>query len=171
MGPTAMAKPYFRAENYNCHQSLGYLTRRVQNLSSAHADRAFADEELTFTQWISLMGLREGIARTGADLARHLNHDTGAVTRMVDQLERRGLVRRERSKSDRRVVQLALTPRGRAVAKSFIPRIVDYWNEITAEFSSREISQLIDLLSRLILRLEAHAQARPGAPSPRRSSR
>ncbi|HEY8948389.1 MAG TPA: MarR family transcriptional regulator [Rhizomicrobium sp.] len=150
-----MPKPYFRADNFHCRQSMGYLTRRVQNLTTPHAEAIFADQDLSFTQWISLMGLREGVAETSADLARHLNHDAGAVTRMVDELEKRGLLRRERSKEDRRVVKLILTPQGKAVARMHVPPIVDFWNRVTNEFSAAEIKQLLDLMTRLIARLEA----------------
>lgn len=156
-----MPKPYFRADNFNCHQSMGYLTRRVQNLTTPHAEAIFADQDLTFTQWISLMGLAEGVASTGADLARHLNHDAGATTRLVDQLEERGLVKRERSKSDRRVVKLSLTPKGRAVARMHVPPIVDFWNRVTDEFSAQEIKQLLALTTRLIARLEAEPMHEP----------
>ncbi|MBS0275056.1 MAG: MarR family transcriptional regulator [Proteobacteria bacterium] len=158
-----MPKPYFCADNFNCHQSLGYLTRRVQNLTNPHAEAIFADQDLTFTQWISLMGLREGVAETSADLARHLNHDAGAVTRVVDELEKRGLLRRERSKSDRRVVKLILTPQGRAVAKMHVPPIVHFWNRVTDEFSTAEIKQLLSLMTRLIARLEAEPMHEPAA--------
>ena len=158
-----MPKPYFRADNFNCHKSLGYLTRRVQNLTNPHAEAIFADQDLTFTQWISLMGLREGVAETSADLARHLNHDAGAVTRVVDELEKRGLRRRERSKEDRRVVKLTLTPQGRAVAKMHVPPIVDFWNRVTNDFSTQEIKQLLSLMGRLIERLEAEPLHEPAA--------
>jgi len=156
-----MPKPYFRADNFHCRQSMGYLTRRVQNLTTPHAEAIFADQDLTFTQWISLMGLSEGIAETSADLARHLNHDAGATTRLVDQLEERGLVKRERSKADRRVVKLSLTSKGRAVARMHVPPIVDFWNRVTDEFSATEIKQLLDLMTRLIARLEAEPMHEP----------
>jgi DNA-binding MarR family transcriptional regulator len=159
-----MPKPYFRAENFSCHQSLGYLTRRVQNLTTPHAEAIFADQELTFTQWISLMGLREGVARTSADLARHLNHDAGATSRLVDQLVRRGLVKREPCKVDRRVAYLKLTPQGHAVARMHIPPIVDFWNRVTADFSAQEASQLIGLLTRLISNIEAEPIEEPDEP-------
>ena len=162
-----MPKPYFRADNFHCRQSLGYLTRRVQNLTTPHAEAIFADQELTFTQWISLMGLSEGVAKTSADLARHLNHDAGATTRLVDQLEERGLVKRQRSKSDRRVVQLSLPPQGRAVARMHVPPIVDFWNRVTDEFAPQEIKQLIGLMTRLIERLEAEPMHAP-APQERK---
>jgi len=158
-----MPKPYFRADNFHCRESMGYLTRRVQNLTNPHAEAIFADQDLTFTQWISLMGLREGVAETSADLARHLNHDAGAVTRVVDELEKRGLLRRERSKEDRRVVKLILTPQGRAVARMHVPPIVDFWNRATDEFTHQEIKQLLSLMGRLIARLEAEPMYEPAA--------
>ena len=165
-----MPKPYFRAESFNCRESLGYLTRRVQNLTNPQAEAIFADRDLTFTQWISLMGLSEGVAETSADLARHLNHDAGAVTRIVDQLEERGLIRRERSRQDRRVVKLTLTPQGRKVARMFVPPIVDFWNGVMEEFSHAETTQLIALLTRLIGRLEAVSSAEPAKAKKKRAA-
>ncbi|MGN6146952.1 MAG: MarR family winged helix-turn-helix transcriptional regulator [Rhizomicrobium sp.] len=135
----------------------------MQNLTNPQAEAIFADQDLTFTQWICLMGLREGVAETNADLARHLNHDAGAVTRVVDELEKRGLLRRERSKADRRVVKLTLTPQGRAVARMHVPPIVDFWNRVTDEFTHQEIKQLLDLMARLIARLEAEPVREPAA--------
>jgi len=164
-----MPKPHFRAGDFNCRKSLGYLTRRVQNLTTPHAEAIFADQDLSFTQWISLMGLSEGVAKTSADLARHLNHDAGATTRLVDQLVERGWVKRERSKEDRRVVNLSLTAQGRAVARMHVPPIVDFWNHVTSEFSAQETKQLIDLLARLIARLEAEPVREPAAKEKKRA--
>ena len=47
-----------------------------------------------------------------ADIARLACHDTGAVTRVLDRLESKGLIQRVRSESDRRVVNLQLTTEG-----------------------------------------------------------
>jgi DNA-binding MarR family transcriptional regulator len=73
---------------------------------------------------------------------------------MIDQMEKRGLVTRTRSTEDRRVVNLSLTPQGRAVAKSLLPRIVDFWNETLDGFTPAEIETLTDLMRRLGDRLE-----------------
>lgn len=150
---------------------MGYLTRRVQNLTNPHAEAIFADQDLTFTQWISLMGLREGVAETSADLARHLNHDAGAISRLVDQLVERGLVKRERSTSDRRVVHLKLTPQGQTVARMHIPPIVDLWNRVMRDFSAQETTQLIDLLTRLVRNLEAEPLQEAAEPQKKRAAR
>jgi len=83
----------------------------------------------------------------------------------------RGLVKRERSKSDRRVVHLKLTPQGQSVARMHIPPIVDFWNRVTREFSAQEITQLISLMSRLIDRLEAEPMHEAEEPKKKRAVR
>jgi DNA-binding MarR family transcriptional regulator len=150
-----MAKPFYKLDEFDCRQSIGYLNRRLHNLLLPRAEALFADEELTFSHWVALVSLRDGIVATAAELARHMNHDTGATTRLVDQLEERGLVKRTRSNTDRRVVNLTLTPDGRACAKSLTPRVVNYWNGILGGFSHAEVATLIDLLARLGDSIEA----------------
>jgi DNA-binding MarR family transcriptional regulator len=149
-----LAKPFYRVADFDCRKSLGYLSRRFHNLITAQAEALFADAELTFTQWVTLMALRDGIADTAADIARHLGHDTGATTRMIDQMEQRGLVTRTRSAEDRRVVHLALTAQGRATAKALLPRIIDFWNEALDGFAPSDIEMLTTLLTRVVTRLE-----------------
>jgi DNA-binding MarR family transcriptional regulator len=154
-----MAKPFYRVETFEGRRSLGYLIRRLHNLTVPHAEALFADAEFTFSQWVVLMAIRDGIADTCGEIARHMDHDTGATTRLVDQLEERGFLVRRRSTEDRRVVHLEITPAGRALTKSLMPRIVSFWNEVLEGFSTEEASQLISLLTRLMLRLESQPMA------------
>jgi DNA-binding MarR family transcriptional regulator len=154
-----MAKPFYRVETFEGRRSLGYLVRRLHNLVVPRAEALFADADFTFSQWVVLMAVRDGIATTCAEIARHMDHDTGATTRLVDQLEQRGYLIRRRSTEDRRVVHLEITPVGRALAKSLMPRIIEFWNDVLEGFSSEEASQLVLLLTRLIARLEARPQA------------
>jgi DNA-binding MarR family transcriptional regulator len=152
-------KPYYTVDNLRCRKSIGYLVRRLHNLMLPEVEGRFAESELSFTQWVTLMGLREGIAKTCADIARHLGHDSGATTRMLDQLEARGLVERSRDTGDRRVVNIALTAKGRAAARKLAPRIVDFWNAMLVDFSPAEVTDLIGLLTRLLSRIEQEAVA------------
>lgn len=152
-----MGKPYYRLENFTAQTAVGALLRRLNNLMIPRAEARFADEDLTFSHWVTLMCLRDGLAATCADIARHLNHDSGATTRLVDQLEKRGLVLRVRSKTDRRVVHLSLTPQGKAMTRALAPRTMNFWNDMLDEFSTAEATILIDLLSRLLARMEKAA--------------
>jgi DNA-binding MarR family transcriptional regulator len=154
-------KPYYTEDNLTCRRSIGYLVRRLHTLMVPEAEARFASSELTFTQWVTLMGLREGIAKTCAEVAQHLGHDTGATTRMLDQLEERGLVKRERGKADRRVVNIVLTAKGQAMARTLSPRIVGFWNDMLADFSHAEVATLIELLTRLLARIEQESVEAP----------
>jgi DNA-binding MarR family transcriptional regulator len=149
-----MAKAFYRLDNFEAQTSIGCLVRRLNNMMTPRAEARFADEDLTFSHWVTLMCLRDGLASTCADIARHMNHDSGATTRLVDQLEKRGLVTRNRSKTDRRVVHLTLTPEGKAVTKALTPRTMNFWNEMLDEFSTAEASMLVELLSRLLERMD-----------------
>ena len=154
-----MPKPFYDVESFTGCKSIGYLVRRAHNQLMPRAEALFADAELTFSQWVVLMSLRDRTATTCAEIARHMNHDTGATTRLVDQLEKRGLLARTRSTADRRVVHLKLLAPGKAMAKALTPRIVDFWNRVLEDFSREEAATLIKLLTRLDHSLEAQPLA------------
>src|ERR1700755_2153024 len=149
------SRPFYSVETFQAQRSIGYLIKRLNNLIVPRAEAMFADADFTFSQWVVLMAIRDGIAETCAEIARHMDHDTGATTRLVDQLEERGYLRRRRSTSDRRVVHLEITPAGKVLAKALMPRLIGFWNEVLGDFSSEEASQLISLLTRLMVRIEA----------------
>lgn len=149
-----MTKPYYTVANFVGPNALGYLVRRLHTLMVPRAEAQFAGEELTFSHWVALVSLRDGLTHTCADIARHMNHDSGATTRLVDQLEERGLLTRQRSKTDRRVVNLALTSEGKAVAKALTPRVINVCNETLEGMTVAEVDTLLTTLKRLIARLE-----------------
>ena len=105
------------------------------------------------------MALRDGDFTNAADLARNICHDAGSLTRILDQLEERGLITRRRNAADRREVSLALTARGRALIETVLPRVVDFWNTTLEGFSATEIRQMIRLLTRLTAAAEGNRLA------------
>jgi DNA-binding MarR family transcriptional regulator len=149
-----------RRESTAPAESIGYLLRRAHKLSVALAEDAFVGGELSFIQWLALMLLREDVVDTCGGLARCLDHDSGATTRMLDQLEARGLIARQRSAVDRRVVHLVLTEAGRAATEALMPRIAGMWHNVLAGFDAGEVTLLTGLLQRLVVRLEAQGAAR-----------
>lgn len=162
-----MPKAFYKAETYDSQHSIGYLVRRLNTLMLPRAEAQFADAELTFSQWVVLKCLGEGNAATCAELSRYMNHDTGATTRLIDQLEARGFVTRTRSTADRRVVNLKLLPAGKAMAKRLAPRLMNFWNRMLTDFTAAEAATLIDLLTRLSDRVEKE----PVEPIPAKETR
>src|ERR1700676_3869767 len=119
---------HYRAESYKARSSVGYLIKRAHSLLIDQLEAAVAGSDITATQWVVLMHLRDGLAINATDLCSQLRHDSGALTRVIDQLEARGLVQRERSREDRRAVQLRLTDAGVATVAALVPRVVDKVN-------------------------------------------
>ena len=144
-------KPYYTSANYAKKNSVGYLMRIGINLVLPQMEALFEDQELTFSQWTTLVALHDGRVQTAGDLAQNICHDAGSLTRLVDQMVERGLVVRARSESDRRVVQLALTARGSSLVEALAPKVMHFWNGLLSGFTHAEVDTLIDLLTRLVL--------------------
>ena len=165
-----MTETHYRANDYRARDSMGYLLRRVYAIMHERIESAFAGHDFTLMQWIVLIYLRDGIARTASDIAREFRHDSGALTRVIDRLERRGLVERRRSAADRRAVELALTPLGRHTVESLLPVVVAQLNLALAPFTRDEFAQLRSLMLRLVEHLQSLPDAAP-RPAPRPATR
>src|SRR5687768_2063814 len=109
-----MPKQHYKSDTFHLRDSIGYLVKRSQRLMQERIETQFEQQGCTLQQWVVLMYVRDGLAVTIADICRDLHHDSGAMTRLVDQLESRKLVDRRRSAGDRRVVELSLTDAGAA---------------------------------------------------------
>jgi len=97
------------------------LLGRVQGaLLDAH-DRALAPIGVTAHQGNMLLNCARHEGNTPAELAALNGLYVSTITRMVDRLEKKGLLTRTRSQEDRRQVILRITPKGRAVLRKGIP--------------------------------------------------
>jgi DNA-binding MarR family transcriptional regulator len=141
---------FYDAKTYKARDSVGYLVRRAGNLMTTRVEAAFADHEITFAQWLVMMRLRDGLATTAAEIARDMCHDSGALTRVIDQLAQRGLIERTRGQEDRRTIALALTKEGLRTVNALVPTVVDLLNMALVDFTDDEASTLTRLLNKLI---------------------
>jgi DNA-binding MarR family transcriptional regulator len=148
---------HYRAETYLARNSIGYLLKRAHSQLADQLEPALEARGFTLTQWVILMHLRDGLAVNARVLCTQLRHDSGALTRVIDQLESRGLVSRERSRIDRREVQLRLTVSGRATVEVVIPAVVERLNGALDGFTTAELTTLTRLLTKLTAMLEGEA--------------
>ncbi len=96
--------------------ALGLLFRQVRDAMWARMELelAGAGHELTFSQFIAIKKLATGTASV-TDLARAADLNPGAMTRLLDKLEARGLIERVADPADRRALHIHLTPAGIAI--------------------------------------------------------
>jgi DNA-binding MarR family transcriptional regulator len=165
-----MSQPYYTVDRLEACTSVGFLVKRCGALMSQLAERRFASEQVSFTQWIVLATLGRYEQLTATALSAETGQDMGAQTRIVDDLEEAGLVRRARSESDRRVVEITLTPEGRRHLEVGKRLVVELQNSLVTQFSRQELETLIALLQRLMARLQEAEQMTP-APEPQAAPR
>ena len=166
--PRTSAVPAFYApRDYDPDESIGYLMKRVLGSIEQQADRGLRRQHVTHTQWRPLFLLRNQPMAV-LELARRLSMDAGAMTRLLDRLEKKGFCRRVRANRDRRIVRVSLTALGEAAAAHVPTVLSDVLNAHLAGFSRTEWRALVGLLRRM---LENGAVARSrGLPMRRLSS-
>lgn len=145
---------FYAAETYVPGDSVGYLMKKIISGMAQQIDTALKPTGLTQAQWLPLYWVSEGKAATGAELARACHVDAGAMTRMLDRMEAKGLFRRERLNEDRRVVNLVLTPQGQVAAKAVPQALSDTQNAALAGFSYEEWQTLRSLLGRVLANVQ-----------------
>ncbi|SFM52539.1 MarR family winged helix-turn-helix transcriptional regulator [Variovorax sp. OV329] len=151
--PDSAPKPvkFYRGEGYHAEESIGFMMKRIlSSISQTVEGRLCEPGSPTFPQWIPLAKLSQGHVTTVAELARECQLDTGAMTRLLDRLEAKDLVRRVRSQADRRVVNIELTDEGRAAAKDVPFYLAAVQNEYLAGFTQEEWEQLKGYLRRIL---------------------
>jgi DNA-binding MarR family transcriptional regulator len=130
--------------------TVGYYVSTARNVLAGHMDRAVAPLGLTSSQIGVILLLWYQRARTANEISRLLSYDTGSMTRMIDRLEKKGFLVRQRSQADRRVVELALTPLGDAAAQQLPSVTSRVLSEQLRGFSAAEVATLTGLLQRFI---------------------
>ena len=160
-GASQPIQSFYEADTYTADKSVGYLLRRITALLGQSLEHEFEPCGLTNAQWLPLLKLYWGHASTVAELARGCDLDAGSMTRLLDRLESKHLLRRERSADDRRVVNLELTDAGRAVASGIPDVLCRVQNVHLAGFTKAEWETLVGLLTRVLATAQSHAAASP----------
>ncbi|MEF2277729.1 MarR family transcriptional regulator [Deinococcus sp. YIM 134068] len=126
---------------------------RAAHAVEVAANRHLGDHGLTTSQF----GVIEALYHLGPlsqrQLADKILRSSGNLTMVIDNLERDGLVRRERDAQDRRVVNVFLTEAGEALVSRVLPTHVRGIREVFGVLDPAEVAQLAALARKLGLGL------------------
>lgn len=131
---------------------------RAEERLSARLQRQFADRGLTGSQFAVLEALLHLGPLCQRDLGGKLLKSSGNITLVIDNLERQGLVRRERDADDRRYVTVHLTPAGEAQIRAAFPAHAAEITALLSALSQEEQRELGRLCKKLGLSIEAAAK-------------
>jgi len=155
----------YDSSTYQPLKGIGALLTRVKVEMLAAIDRELAADkrlgplELSAAQWVIIANLAgpEG-PKSAADLCKGISYDAGAMTRMLDRLEAKNLIRRTRSAQDRRLMNLELTDEGRAAYPRMREVSLTVANRFLHGFSKSEARALEGFLGRMLENAHGHHQ-------------
>ncbi len=130
--------------------TVGRSINRLRTAFLDTLDRDLAQYDISAAQLIVLAMLANGDADSAAGLCRTISYDPGAMTRMVDRLEQKGLIRRRANPDDRRTMNLELTSAGRALYPTLAAAKEAVHRRFLAGFTAAEVSQLDGFLRRML---------------------
>ncbi len=121
---------------------------RTYDRLKALEDELFGRYELTAQQYnlLRLLGNVYPAALPTLELASRLVSRAPDITRMLDKLEQRGLIRRERPPEDRRVVHVVLTNAGAALIESLAEPLRECHEKQLGHLSKADLKNLSTLL-------------------------
>ncbi len=95
-----------------------------------------------------------------SSLSERIRAQNSTVTGIIDRMEREGLVSRERSTSDRRVVFIRLTDKGRKMASSIQVEPMEIFRAVLGTLSKEDTKDLLRILAKLGKRVRAFVKER-----------
>ena len=153
MRPT---EPIYDVKTYQPAHGVGQLMYRVRAAYMSALDQALskqpevAELEISGPQYVILSLLAQGGVDSASQLCKDISYDGGAMTRMIDRLEAKGLIVRRRCPEDRRLNKLALTDAGRDALPKLRAVSVRILNHFLRGFSQADARQLEAYLTRML---------------------
>jgi DNA-binding MarR family transcriptional regulator len=128
------------------------------NRAGARIAASFSDKVrplgATLQMWRVLAALRDQNGRRMGDLSATTSIEVSTLTRLVDSMEKKGLVARRRDRQDARVIVLHATPAGRRLTQRIVPIAERYETVALAGFNGAEAETLKTALRRLYANME-----------------
>ena len=128
---------------------LGYHLRRAQSAVFDDFMKIMADNKITPGQFgvLTLIDTNPGLNQS--TLAKAIGVGRSTMVAVIDGLEKRDLIERQKSPDDKRSYALAMTEKGRELLKHVHPKVMGHEKNIAAGLSDKEVETLNQLLSRI----------------------
>lgn len=151
---TRSVSPEIKSDVDQVLEAIIYLYTESRRLTKQLARRA----DLTGPQ-LTVVKLLEQIGDLSlSELSEKIRAQNSTVTGIIDRMERENLVVRERSKEDRRVVYIRLTPKGRRLAEEIPVEPMEVFRGALESLSAAEVRELVKILGKVARRVRQIVQ-------------
>jgi MarR family transcriptional regulator, lower aerobic nicotinate degradation pathway regulator len=128
----------------------GHLIRRLQQIAVGLFLEETAEHELTPVQFAALSAVSAAPSIDQRTLARRIGFDTSTIGGVIDRLERRGLMQRQTSPTDRRVRLLCVTDSGEKLLRDVQPLMLRAQERILGPLTPADREHFMRLLQQLV---------------------
>ena len=128
-----------------------FLMDKALRASRKQSIQVFKDSGLPITldQWVVLRRIYEEKSQTQVDIARATLKDTASITRILDLLHEKGLVRRVPNESDKRKSSLILTSKGKTIVEMAYPVVAQLRAQGVADITPEEMQITKQVLNKI----------------------
>ena len=130
--------------------SVGYRIKLLSQLGGRKFQERLESLSLTPFHWVVLCCLWEEDGLATCSIGEKLQQVGGTLTGVLDRMEERSLIRRERDSRDRRIWRIWLTEEGKQLEDVLIPIAVEHWEQAMKGISLEDRERLSQLLDQLI---------------------
>jgi homoprotocatechuate degradation regulator HpaR len=138
----------------NTRRPLPISLLRAREAVMAKFRPMLARHDVTEQQWRVVRALSEASPLDASELARRAALLPPSLSRIVRAMEERRLIKRGKPEGDARRVLFSITPAGQALIKAVSPEREEIYRSIEQHFGPAELQRLLDMLDRLIERME-----------------
>jgi DNA-binding MarR family transcriptional regulator len=129
---------------------LGFLVSGVRNAIWSAIERELESLDITTAQFIVFNSIAKGRGKTISEFCRVLGYDSGAMTRLLDRMEKKELIRRVPNPEDRRSFLLELTPKATALFPQARERVQTVFTGLLDGFSEEKATELKEALEQIL---------------------
>jgi MarR family 2-MHQ and catechol resistance regulon transcriptional repressor len=140
--PNSQIEPYLSAH-------LWIVMLKATQAIRTHDQKSIESSGLCFSDFATLEALLYKGALPVNSIGEKIQLTSGSITTAIDRLEKRGLVQRQPSDSDRRIRLVKLTETGRDLIERFFQKHVEALEKATSGLNKEEKAVLISLLKKL----------------------
>ena len=134
---------------YTDARRVARLISSAQKTLEGELDIKLAPFDITAAQYVVLSTLHSGRANIAAQICKELSYSPGAMTRMLNRLEQKGMIQKAPSIDNRRTVQLELTEAGRHLFPSLLEASGIVIAQYFGHFSAQELAAFESLLLKM----------------------
>ena len=133
--------------------SLGYRLKLLSQLAARRFQEQLEPHGLTPFHWVVLCCLWHEDGLATSQIGGKLQQVGGTLTGVIDRMEERGLISRQRDPQDRRIVRVWLTAEGRRFQAILPPMALELREQLMLGMSTAEREQLSKLIDQAITNL------------------